>query len=1022
MIIGIVRDAQTGDPIAEASVSVTGEHLQGEQAVVTDKGGIFRLPNLPPGEYELQIARIGYELVTRPGIRIQANTTVRIDTRLRPAEDESTRTLIVPAPTINVGSAATGMSIDSEFSKRVPVAVPGGKGAANRSFESVAEATPGARNDLYGTSISGTTSPENNYVIDGITVNNPAYGINGSSLSVEFIEEVNVETGGYMPEYGRATGGIVNAVTQSGSNKLHGSVWGYYTPGQLEGRRTQVLSEGSAIAPTTSLGWIGDTGFDIGGPIIKDRLWFYGGFQASRSVYNFDTVWQRTLVDPDTAEPLVDASTGYTRTQRIPGTESHRISQATSLQVLGKLTFRATKNHSFDLLGIYIPTVSGGNNTYGLNPDTGQPQVVSALGEYSALANRFRSDAGDVNFKWTATTDDKKWTFDTFVGWHHQREARLPSDGSKIGDATGLATIPGVIYRRNNPGPHSILDFESLPAGANPNACDAVEIPDPADATATIRTETCPVVSYATGGPGFMFDRQLERIQGRHMITRWAEGAGHHTIKGGIDVDYSQYTNLRGYSGATLYRESTRGTSFSDYRQQGFLTGPDQAVILNSLQWTTYQVTGGAFLQDSWSIMDRVTLNAGLRYDSQFLFANDRTLALALPNQLSPRVGLIWDPTYAGKAKIFANYARFYQSVPLDIADRAGSGDPGLVSVHDAATCDPTDPAQSQEGGACRSDANRLPIGGPTDNDQLWYGYGAGKTPVDNKLKPQSSDELVFGGEYEIFANGRLGLSYTRRWLNHAIEDMSRDEAYTYFIGNPGFGIAKDFPKARRNYDAIILYLHKRFADHWLASASYTVSFLRGNIAGLFRPETGQLDPNINSDFDLISLLDNRLGPLPGDHRHDIKLFGAGEIPLPGDNYVLAGGAVRMRSGGPTNVLGSHSLYGGDESFILPRGSGERLPWNFSVDPQVGFRHQFSKDLALSITMDVFNVLNFQSVIAVDETYTNSDVNPIKGGSMSDLASLNDIDGMPVVQNPNFGRPVAYQRPRTFRFGARFEF
>jgi hypothetical protein len=322
----------------------------------------------------------------------------------------------------------------------------------------------------------------------------------------------------------------------------------------------------------------------------------------------------------------------------------------------------------------------------------------------------------------------------------------------------------------------------------------------------------------------------------------------------------------------------------------------------------------------------------------------------------------------------------------------------------------------------CRDDSTRVPIGGPTDNDQLWYGYGAGKTPVDDKLKPQSSDELVFGGEYEVFANGRLGLSYTRRWFNHVIEDMSRDEAYTYFIGNPGYGIAKDFPKARRNYDAIILYLHKRFADHWLASASYTVSFLRGNIAGLFRPETGQLDPNINSDFDLISLLDNRFGPLPGDHRHDIKLFGAGEIPLPGGNYVLAGAAVRSRSGGPTNVLGSHGLYGGDESFILPRGSGERLPWNFSIDPQIGFRHQFSKDLALTVSMDVFNVLNFQSVIAIDETYTNSDVNPVRGGTTADLASLNDIDGMPVVQNPNFGRPVAYQRPRTFRFGARFEF
>lgn len=608
------------------------------------------------------------------------------------------------------------------------------------------------------------------------------------------------------------------------------------------------------------------------------------------------------------------------------------------------------------------------------------------------------------------------------IGWHHQISSRRAGDGTRIGDTTGLASIPGVIYRRNNPGPHSILDFEELPGGAPADACDAVEVPDPDDPTgmATLRTETCPVTTYSINGPGFLFERQLERVQGRHMVTRWAQGAGHHVIKGGVDIEYMQYKNLRGYSGSVLYREAPNGATFADYRQQGFLVGPDDPVIVNSLFWGTSSVTAGAFLQDSWNIMDKVTLNAGLRYDAQFLFAADKTLALALPNQISPRVGLIWDPTYEGKAKLFGNYARFYQSVPLDIADRAGSGDPGLATLHLADTCDPSDPDQAT--GACREDANRLPIGGPTDNDQTWIAFGAGRTPVDPNLKPQSSDELVFGGEYEVFANARLGVSYTRRWFNYVIEDMSRDEANTYFVGNPGYGIATDFPKAQRNYDALIIYLHKRFADHWLASASYTASWLRGNIAGLFRPESGQLDPNINSDFDLISLLDNRVGPLPGDHRHDIKLFGAGEIPLPGNNFVLAGGAVRARSGGPTSVMASHYLYGPAESFILPRGSGERLPWTFSVDSNLGFRHEFSRDLALTVSMDVFNVLNLQQTIAVDENYTFSDVNPIPGGTMEDLNNLTDSAGEPVVTNPNFGKAIAYQRPRTFRFGIRFEF
>src|SRR5690606_18552628 len=183
--------------------------------------------------------------------------------------------------------------------------------------------------------------------VDGISVNNPAYGINGSSLSVEFLEEVNVESGGYLPEVGRSTGGIVNAVTQSGGNELDGSGWGFCAPGQLEGRGKVVEREGSAVVAEPALGWIGDMGFDIGGPIIKDRLWFYGGFQAARSVINLDTSWHRTLVDPDTAEVLVDDDTGFALTERIPGTDIRRKAQATTIQVLGKLTFRANKNHSF---------------------------------------------------------------------------------------------------------------------------------------------------------------------------------------------------------------------------------------------------------------------------------------------------------------------------------------------------------------------------------------------------------------------------------------------------------------------------------------------------------------------------------------------------------------------------------------------------------------------------------------------------------------------------------------------------
>jgi hypothetical protein len=121
-------------------------------------------------------------------------------------------------------------------------------------------------------------------------------------------------------------------------------------------------------------------------------------------------------------------------------------------------------------------------------------------------------------------------------------------------------------------------------------------------------------------------------------------------------------------------------------------------------------------------------------------------------------------------------------------------------------------------------------------------------------------------------------------------------------------------------------------------------------------------------------------------------------------------------------VLGSHFLYGFDESFILPRGSGERLPWNFRIDGNIGYTKRLSKDVAIAVTMDVFNVANFQQVTAIDQRYTQADVVPIKGGTLADLAGLTDTEGNPVVKNPNFGRPILYQIPRQFRFGIRLTF
>lgn len=1031
VITGTVRDASSGAPAADVVVTVTSPALQGEQVVVTDATGLYRLPQLPPGEYTIRLEKETYKPYARAGVVVRAGSTIRVNIDLLPEIVQSSEEVVVTgrAPTIDVGSAQAGSTVDSNFVRRIALSPPSVKGSATRSFESVAEVAPTAHADTYGMSISGTTSPENQYVIDGVSVNDPGFGIVGTPLSVEFVGEVNIITGGYLPEYGRATGGVLDVVTRSGSNEFHGSVFSSITPGGLEGEREIVRREAQTITTETSLSSLRDFGADLGGPIIKDKLWFYVGLSPSFATYKLERNLNRIVLE--NGAPVVDEATGFTATERIPGTTQTYYAEQKNLQYIGKLTFLINQDHNLTLSVYGGPSWSGGDGGFGIRPQTGEVEVLPSglLGSYTNLAHVITQESTDVSLKYSASFLNKNLLFDATLGWHHGYRAQLPSDGSAVGSRDGLARFAAVTYRRTSPGFHNVNEFEPVPNGA----CDPVTVTGEDGMPTEINV--CPVTTYNYGGPGFIEEGRLDRYQGKGVVTGLLTAAGHHVIKGGIDVELMGFDHQRAYSGGVLFRESTNGARFDDFRRFGRILGPDQAETLATADVQSYSTAVGAFAQDSWSILDKVTLNAGVRYDAQFLGANGET-GLYLPNQWSPRVGVIYDFTQTGRSKLFVNFARYYESIPLDLADRSLTRGGQARGGHSADGCDPRT-IEGQEGGCADPEYYTL-IGDPSNPSRHWRVSGGSRITVDPDISPQSSDELSLGGEYEILPDARIGAQYTKRYMNSVIEDMSRDEGLTYFLGNPGEGIAKDFPKAARDYDAVTLYFNKIFSSGWLAQASYTISYLRGNYAGLFRPETRQLDPNINSDFDLVSLLPNREGPLPGDRTHQFKVYGAKDFDVTRWLGVNLGLSFRTRSGEPTNFLGAHPVYGGDEVFILPRGSGERLPWVHSFDGHLGLAYRLAKESELILSMDVFNIFNFQEVTAVDQTFTRSEVRPILDGTVDNVpgkgegcdpgagCKLTYVSGDPFNpdqdRNPNFGNPTEYQPPRTFRFAAKVTF
>jgi outer membrane receptor protein involved in Fe transport len=537
-------------------------------------------------------------------------------------------------------------------------------------------------------------------------------------------------------------------------------------------------------------------------------------------------------------------------------------------------------------------------------------------------------------------------------------------------------------------------------------------------------TNRCPT-AYSTGGPGALNINRYDSIQGRAVLTFLFQGAGHHVLKLGVDGDVSTTERVRAVSGHTVVVETAAGRALIDGTHWGYLVGPNTEVDFNP-STRSRSVFLGSFIQDSWSIVDRITLNAGVRYDTQTLYGTDGQVAVSFPHEWSPRVGLIWDPTQEGRAKLYANYARYYENMPLDAADREFGQDLLVRAWYARAggDCNPRNPITT----SCVTPDNLLSRWIPPNPN--WV-VRVPNVPVvvDPSLEPSSQDEWVAGIEYELLHNTRASLAYTHRQIVSWVEDMSFNNGGTYFLGNPGRGVGAVFPSPHRVYNAFVVSLNKMFADLWIGQISYSYQNLKGNIEGLYRQQNGQLDPNINSDFDLQRLQANRDGPLAGDIRHTIKAYLAKQFLLSPTWSVTLGAGYTGSSGPPIDFVGASSLYGDGETYIFSRGAAGRLGWVHSVDVNGAVTLRFSGTTALTLSVNVFNLFNFQQVTGVDNNYTYYPygVAPVPNGNpATDKAKIvDDVYGQPIPSywvNRNFLQPAAYQPVRQVRFQARVSF
>jgi hypothetical protein len=906
-ISGHVSDS-TGAALPGVTVEATSHALQGARVDISDRSGLYRLPLLPPGTYSVSFTLNGFAQKRNASVRVSLGNDTAVDAALSPAMTE-TVTVTDPLDVINANSTTIGANFGVMQIETLPT---------GRNYSSVAQVTPGVSTDAVQSddkqtptiTVYGSSGAENAFYVDGVNTTNAEYGFQGKELNFEFIQDVEVKTGGYEAEYGRATGGIINVITKSGSNEFHGDVFGYDNSDSLQANSKRV------IGPTSAGFSKKDYGADVGGYIIPDKLWFFGAYDQVRNTQG------NILLEGPNAGQSVDSL-------------SHRNLGS------AKITYGPRPGHLFTGTYLQDPRADTGAINDANHTLIGEPATYLGRQDFGGRDYAVRYD-GIIANSWLVSAQNAR---------HKEKNS--------VGPASSAGDVIEYIDARNN--------------------------------------------FFQTGGFGLIQQKSFDRKFYGGSVTHYA---GAHQIKGGIELEDETANVVKRMSGGQQVDVFDNPNNPAKPIYSHFYWTTAGATVANApvsaLSASPQHKNTSAYLQDRWQLKN-VTLNGGLRWDRQRIIDASGVTQIDLKKDYAPRLGFAWDPNGNNKAKIFASYGRYYEEIPMDLVIRSFSYErqPRIINYSPTSVV----PDANAE---IDADTSSAILGGFTE-------------PSDPNLKNQYLTEFIAGGERELMPYLSVGVKGIYRNYGRVIEDFLCADDGTYCIGNPGEGLMKkvftlDYsqqfaaPKPKRTYKGIQLDVTKSYFANWQGMASYIYSRLEGNYDGEYAPFTNVgADPNISAAYDYYDFFTNgsdlstitNHGDLSNDRRHQFKASGIYNTPW----KLSLGVSAYWRSGTPLTRYGYSDAYRRYEFFLTPRGSVGRTPSNYDADVHIGYPMTVGRS-TLNLLLDVFNILNTQRPVLLDERY---------GFQESDNA-------LPKAANPNFLKPVVRTPATSARVGVRWTF
>ncbi len=948
-----VSDAD-GASLPGATVNISSDQTLTRRTVVTDANGTARAVSLDPAaNYVVTVNLEGFAGRTVESVVVRAGQTQSLEVQLSLAEISEELIVVAEAPLVDVTKTQAGQDITLQLTESLPTA---------RSYQDYLQLVPGVQDTLGDTanpaSRSGINyrdrddsdigdvgfSTDNVYYFDGINVTDRTLSMNGADLNTEIIQEQSVLTGAIPAEFVGVPGLVSNVVTKSGGNQFSGSVNYYFQNDSLVSDNEHFADDSFSTT---------DAAFTLGGPIARDKAWFFASFRQTeleRDVTNENGVFLRTpslesdqgfakvtwaltdsdvlsgtfLTDPSDQSGLFDRDRANSKDLiRERGGERYSLGYN---RVWGSAALElAFTEHDADRNE--IPKNSENENT-----------VSFAPGVVFSSAEEFRGGAGDLILEERGTESQRgslEYLFDTGWGDHALKFGVVSTDSRLFEDETKLGNPPA--------------SFVSLFAPASLASVIA---------DGWSRTDFQAAASDVSGFNGFLTADQRATLIG----LGWdADGDGT-------------------FSAAELIANMTFGSTAGN--PHGVVNYQRDLIVRRGESEKGSEALS-YYLQDSWQ-HNKWSVNAGVRVEETDFVADTGDTKFTFDSEIAPRLSVAYDIKGDGKSSIGLFYGEYFDAWRDTAIDFAGSQNARIL--HEQVFVDAL--------GEWVTYRER----GPGDG----FFMPAIETPVTEELQLQYKRDLGRNMMIEVNLIDRettnLGEDFASLYFDPAVYAAFGGDAsapQNFFLGPQYFGFATladipvfnfylgTLPEAFRDWQGLELIFRKRYSNNWQLLASYNYADAEGN---------SNSDGAFDGAGDVIFLdprAPNRTGTQPGLVEHLFKVHGSYNW----DNGFQVGGSYRWNSGIVLNRNQGQSFGrslpdrtatpfafwdwpggGFEDNWIAPDALGFIDGEAYGIlDVRGSYVWNANDRMEVDFFLDIFNILDDQNVIRVQDLVGGGD-------------------------------------------------